>query len=339
MALSYADSKEGQDLSKKVFVTREIPERGLLLLREHFTVKVWPEELPPPRDVLLREAGDADGLVTLLTDRVDAELLDHAPRLRIVSNYAVGYDNFDLRAATARDVMMTNTPGVLTETTADLAFALLMAVARRIVESVDFVKRGQWKTWGPQLLLGQDIHGATLGLVGLGRIGLSMARRAKGFDMQVLYSDVARNEAAERELGLTFVDLETLLRQSDFVSLHVPLTPATRHMLNRESLKLMKPTAVLINTARGAVVDEEALYHALKSHHLAGAGLDVTDPEPMELSNKLLSLENVVVVPHIASASVKTRTRMAVMAAENMVAGLSGRRPPNILNPKAIPFP
>ncbi|MBT9154809.1 MAG: Glyoxylate/hydroxypyruvate reductase B [Firmicutes bacterium] len=249
----------------------------------------------------------------------------------------MGYDNFDLRAATARGIMMTNTPGVLTETTADLAFTLLMAVARRIVESALFVKRGHWKTWGPRLLLGQDICGATLGLVGLGRIGLAVARRAKGFDMDVLYCDIGRNEAAERELGLKFTDLENLLSQADFVSLHVPLTPATKHMINRQSLKRMKRTAVLINTARGAVVDEEALYQALQSGELAGAGLDVTDPEPMELSNKLLSLENVVVVPHIASASVKTRNRMAMMAAENMIAGLYSRRPPNILNPEVCP--
>ncbi len=320
----------------KVFVAREIPEIGLELLRKHFAVRVWPEELPPPREVMLREAADVDGVVSLLTDKIDAGLLDNSPRLKVVSNYAVGYDNLDVAAATARGVLLTNTPGVLTETTADLAFALLMAVARRVVESADYVKAGQWKTWGPKLLLGQDIYGATLGLVGLGRIGLAVAKRATGFNMEILYSDIARNEGAERELGLKFVTLDSLLEQADFISLHVPLTPTTKHMINRESLKLMKRTAVLINTARGAVVDEEALYEALQAGEIAGAGLDVTDPEPMETHNKLLSLKQAVVVPHIASASFATRNRMAIMAAENMLAGLTGRRPTHLINPDAL---
>ena len=323
-------------MEKRIFVTREIPEVGLAMLRPHFTVRVWPGELPPPREVMLREAAEVAGVITLLTDKIDAELLDNSPRLEVVSNYAVGHDNLDVGAATSRGVLLTNTPGVLTETTADLAFALLMAVARRVVESADYVKAGQWRAWGPQLLLGQDIYGATLGLVGLGRIGLAVAKRATGFNMQVLYSDTTRNEVAERELGLKFVALDELLKQADFISLHVPLTPATKHMINRASLKLMKRTAVLINTARGAVIDEEALYDALQAGEIAGAGLDVTDPEPMETHNKLLSLKQAVVIPHIASASFATRNRMAVMAAENMLAGLTGQRPPHLINPDAL---
>jgi len=320
-------------MQRRVFVTRLIPEAGLDLLREHFSVRVWDDELPPPRDVLLEAVADVDGLVSLLTDRIDAQLLDRGPKLKIVSNYAVGYDNMDLAAATSRGVMLTNTPGVLTETTADLAFALLMAVARRIVESADFVKRGQWRTWGPKLLLGQDIYGATLGLVGLGRIGLAMAKRAKGFNMEILYCDITRNEAAEHAWGLKYVEIDYLLSQADFVSLHVPLTRATQHLINRDSLKRMKRSAVLINTARGPVVDEKALYEALLAGEIAGAGLDVSDPEPMELANPLLSLPNAVVVPHIASASFATRNHMAVMAAQNMIAGLADKRPPNIINP------
>ncbi len=323
-------------MKPKVFVTRIIPEEGLNILREMADIKVWQEELPPPREVLLKEVEEVDGLLSLLTDKIDAELMDRAKKLKIVSNYAVGYDNIDLEEATKRGIMATNTPGVLTETTADLAFALLMATARRIVEGDKFVRAGKWKTWGPMLLLGQDIYGATLGLIGLGRIGYAVAKRAKGFDMKVMYYDQVRNEKAEQELGLEFVTLEKLLKESDFVSIHVPLTPQTRHLINEKTLSLMKKNAILINTARGPVVDEKALYEALVNNRIAGAGLDVMDPEPPSMDNPLLKLDNVILLPHIASASVATRTKMAIMAAENLVAGLKGEIPPNLLNKEVL---
>ncbi|MCF6097121.1 D-glycerate dehydrogenase [Thermovorax subterraneus] len=319
-------------MKSKVFVTRIIPEEGLNILREMADIKVWQEELPPPREVLLKEVEEVDGLLSLLTDKIDAELMDRAKKLKIVSNYAVGYDNIDLEEATKRGIMVTNTPGVLTETTADLTFALLMATARRIVEGDKFVRAGKWKTWGPMLLLGQDIYGATLGLIGLGRIGYAVAKRAKGFDMKVMYYDQVRNEKAEQELGLEFVTLEKLLKESDFVSIHVPLTPQTRHLINEKTLSLMKKNAILINTARGPIVDEKALYEALVNNRIAGAGLDVMDPEPPSMDNPLLRLDNVVLLPHIGSASVATRTKMAIMAAENLVAGLKGEIPPNLVN-------
>lgn len=319
----------------KVFVTRQIPEPGLDLLRQVAEVKVWPEELPPPRETLLREVKDCDALVSLLTDRIDGELLDQAPKLKVVANYAVGYDNMDISAATQRGVLLTNTPGVLTDTTADLAFTLILAAGRRIVEANRYVMAGKWKTWGPTLLLGQDIHGATLGLVGLGRIGSAVARRAQGFNMKVLYYSVPRNEEMEKELGVEYVSFDELLSQSDFISIHVPLTPDTRHLFNAEAFSKMKPTAVLVNTARGPIVDEAALYNALKSGQIAAAGLDVMDPEPPKADNPLLKLDNVTIVPHIASASIATRTRMATMAAENVVAALKGQIPPNILNKEA----
>jgi glyoxylate reductase len=323
-------------MKPKVYVTRIIPEKGLEILREAADVKVWQDELPPPREVLLKEVEDVDGLVSLLTDKIDAELFDRAKKLKIVSNYAVGFDNIDLDEAIKRGIMATNTPGVLTETTADLAFALLMATARRIVEADKFARAGRWKTWGPMLMLGQDVYGAKLGLIGLGRIGYAVAKRAKGFDMDVMYYDMFRNEKAEQELGLKFVELEQLLKESDFVSIHVPLTPETKHLINEKTLGLMKKTAILVNTARGPVVDEKALYEALVSNKIAGAGLDVMDPEPPSMDNPLLKLDNVIILPHIASASVATRTKMAVMAAENCVAGLKGDVPPNLLNKQVI---
>ncbi|MDK2856516.1 MAG: glyoxylate reductase [Bacillota bacterium] len=319
----------------KAFVTRRIPEPGLAILREVAEVKVWEEELPPPREVLLKEVADCDALVPLLTDRVDGELLDRAPHLKVVANYAVGYDNIDVPACTARGVLVTNTPGVLTETTADLAFALILATARRLVEADKFLRAGKWKTWGPMLLLGQDVYGATLGLVGLGRIGAAVARRARGFNMKILYYSRHRQEALEKELGVEYVSFDELLRRSDFISIHVPLTAETRHLFNAEAFAKMKPTAVLVNTARGPIVDEAALYAALKTGRIAAAGLDVMDPEPPRPDNPLLTLDNAILLPHIGSASIATRTRMATMAAENAAAVLRGELPPNLVNPEA----
>jgi glyoxylate reductase len=307
----------------------------MTLLREQTDVTVWgTDEVPPPRSVLLRETAPCDGLLSLLTDKIDGALLDACPRVKVVSNYAVGFDNVDVEAATARGVVVTNTPGVLTETTADFAFTLLMAAARRVVEADRYTREGKWQSWMPMLFLGQDIHHATLGLVGLGRIGAAMAKRAGGFDMHVLYHDVVRREDLERSLGIEYTTLDDLLRRADFVSVHTPLTAQTRHLIGAEQLKMMKGTAVLINSARGPIVDQEALVDGLRSGTIAAAGLDVFEAEPIPAGHPLLSLPNVVVVPHIASASVETRTKMALMAAENLLAVLSGRRPPNFVNPE-----
>jgi glyoxylate reductase len=275
-----------------------------------------------------------DGLITLLTDKVDAPLLDAAPSLRAVSNVAVGYDNIDVRACSARRIPVGNTPGVLTETTADFAFAMLMGLARRVAEADAYVRAGRWRTWSPTLLLGADVHGATLGLVGLGQIGAAMARRARGFGMRVLYVNRHPRPELETELGLRRVDKATLLAESDFLSLHVPLTPETRHWVGRAELAAMKPGAMLINTARGPVVDQAALAEALAEGRLGGAALDVTDPEPLPMDSPLLKLPNVLIAPHIASASHATRGLMASMAVDNLLAALEGRRPPNCVNPE-----
>ena len=318
----------------RVYVTRLIPDEGLQAILAACDAEVWEGELPPPRAVLLEKVKGKEGLLSLLTDKIDAELMDAAGGLRVISNYAVGFDNIDVKAATARGIPVGNTPGVLTETTADLAFALLMAVARRVVEGVDYVRAGRWKTWGPRLLLGQDIHGATLGLIGFGRIGQALARRARGVNKRSMYHERARLAEAETALGATFVDLDTLLRESDFVSLHTDLNPTTYHLIDAAALAKMKPTAILINSARGPIVDPVALADALRRGVIAGAGLDVTEPEPIPLDDPLLKLPNCVIVPHIASASVATRGLMARMAADNLLAGLRGERLPNCVNPE-----
>jgi lactate dehydrogenase-like 2-hydroxyacid dehydrogenase len=308
----------------RVLVTRVIPEAGLQPIREATKAEIWPGELPPPRDVLLEKVKGVHGLLSLLTDRVDDELLDAAgPSLKVVSNFAVGYDNIDVPACARRGVGVGNTPGVLTETTADLAFALLMASARRLPEARDYVRDDEWQTWGPMLLLGKDIHGATLGLIGFGRIGREMARRAMGFGMRTLYFDRIRaDEATERELGATFAPLETVMAEADFLSLHTVLSDETRHLIDAAALARMKRGAILINTSRGPVVDQEALADALRSGQLFAAGLDVTDPEPLRADHPLVGLPNCLVVPHIASASERTRDRMAEKAANNLLAGV-----------------
>ncbi len=318
----------------RVFVARRIPDEGLALLIGSADVDLWQEELPPPRDELLRRVEGISGLVSLLTDRVDDELLDAAGSgLRVVSNYAVGFDNVDVPACTRRRIPVGNTPGVLTETTADLAFALLMATARRVHEGYDYVRAGKWQTWGPLLLLGPDVHHATLGIIGFGRIGREMARRARGFDMTVLYHDTQRaNPDDEQALGARFAGLDELLAASDFVSLHTNLTPETRHMLNADAFGKMKRSAVVVNTSRGPVIDQGALYEALRDGVIGGAALDVTDPEPMPADDPLLTLPNCLVVPHIASASYATRARMAEICAQNLLAGLRGQPLPACVN-------
>jgi glyoxylate reductase len=320
----------------KVFVARVIPSDGLAKVTEATDATVWPDELPPPRDELLSAIEGCDGVLTLLTDRVDAEFLDRAgPQLKVVSNYAVGFDNVDVAECSRRGIPVGNTPGVLTETTADLAFALLMAAARRLPEGDRYVRAGKWRTWGPMLLMGPDVHGATIGIVGFGRIGQALAKRASGFGMAVLYHDVAElPEDVTRPLGARYVPLDELLGSADFVSLHVNLTPDTRHLIDAAALKRMKRDAVLVNTSRGPVVDGQALYEALRDGEIFAAALDVTDPEPLPHDDPLLTLDNCLVVPHIASASRATRGKMAEMAAANLLAGLRGERLPTPVNPE-----
>ena len=320
----------------RVFVTREIPEAGLEPIRAACDADIWDGELPPPREELFRRAAGCHGLLTLLTDRVDDELLDAAgPDLRVVSNYAVGYDNVDVEACTRRGIAVGNTPGALTETTADLAWALLMAAGRRVAEGDRYVRAGRWRTWGPRLLLGSDVHGATLGIVGFGRIGQAVARRARGFGMDVVYWSRHRAAATtETELGARWMDLDELLASADFVSLHVSLNDETRHLIDREALTRMRPTAVLVNTARGPVVDQAALADALRDGVIAAAALDVTDPEPIAADDPLLELDTCLVVPHIASASHAARDRMAQMAAANLLAGVRGEPLPTSVNPQ-----
>ena len=318
----------------KVFVTRLIPEKGFEIIRNFCDVDLWAEELPPRREDLLKHIRGVDGLLCLLTDKIDGEVMDAAgPQLKVISNHAVGFDNIDVPAATARRIPVGNTPDVLTDATADFAFALLMAVARRIPESERYVHAGKWKTWGPMTLLGVDIKGATLGLVGFGRIGKAVARRAVGFDMRVIFYDPSEKKP-DLNLKATPVDFETLLEESDFISLHTPLTPDTRYLIDSEAFSKMKPNTVLVNTARGPIVDPGALYEALKENRIFGAGLDVTDPEPLPLDSPLLTLDNIVVVPHVASASTTTREQMSWMAAQNLVAGLKDERLPNCINPQ-----
>jgi len=317
-------------------VTRLIPEGGLRMIRAACEIDLWEEELPPPHDVLLERARECDGILSLLTDRIDGDLLDRCPHVRVVSNLAVGFDNIDVPAATARGVLVGNTPGVLTETTADAAFALLMAAARRIPEGIAYVRAGQWRTWGPLLLLGHDVHHATLGLIGLGRIGAEVARRARGFAMRVLYTNRTRHEDLEHELGLEYVSFAELVSQADFVSVHTPLTPETRGLLGRDAFRQMKSTAIVINTARGPIIDTPALVEALQAGIIGGAALDVTDPEPLPPDHPLIQMPQCIVVPHIASASVQTRTAMAEIAAWNLLTGLKGERLPCGLNPDAL---
>jgi glyoxylate reductase len=319
----------------RVFVARIIPTEGLDLVRAGCDADVWEDDLPPPRDELLRRVAGCDGVLTLLTDRVDDEFLDAAgPRLRVVSNYAVGFDNIDVPACARRGVAVGNTPGVLTDTTADLAWALLMAAARRLPEGDRYVRDGRWKTWGPLLLLGPDVHGATIGIVGFGRIGQAVARRARGFGMEILYHDVQPvPDEVTMPLGATYLPLEALLPRSDFVSLHVNLSELTRHLMNATTLALMKPTAILVNTSRGPVVDQRALADALRDGTIAAAALDVTDPEPISMDDPLVGLDNCLIVPHIASASRATRGRMAAMAAANLLAGVRGQPLPTPVSP------
>ena len=320
----------------KIYVTRQLPEAALAPLRTCGALSVWESDQAVSRETLLHEVRDTVALLSMVTERIDDELLDQAPQLRIVANMAVGYDNVDVPALTRRNIVLTNTPGVLTETTADLTFALMLGIARRIGEGERRVRAGQWPVWSPFVFLGTDVHQATLGIIGLGRIGAAVARRAQGFDMRVIYHNRSQNKEAEEQLGCTWVDMDTLLSESDFVVVLVPLGPQTHQLISTPQLKKMKPTAFLVNAARGPIVDAQALYAALRDKVIAGAALDVTDPEPLPADDPLLTLDNCLVVPHVGSASIATRTRMATLAAENIAAFLGGQRPPTPVNPEVL---
>ncbi len=317
----------------RVFVSRQLPGNAVAMLEAAgHEIDVWRGDLPPPAEVLAARLESADALLALLTDRVDRDLLVRSPRLRIVANMAVGYDNIDPAMAARAGVWVTNTPGVLAETTADFAFALLLDVARRVTESANSARAGEWRTWSPTGFLGADVHGATLGIIGAGEIGRAVARRGLGFGMRVIYAGRPGGAAKFEPPGMEQVSLDDLLPRSNFVSLHVPLTDSTRRLIGPREFALMKRTAILVNTARGGIVDQDALVAALRNGEIAGAALDVTDPEPLPPDHPLYGFPNVVVTPHIASASVATRSRMAEMAAANIIAALEGAEPPNAVN-------
>lgn len=310
----------------RVVVTRRIPRAGLNLVQEATDVRLWDSDEPIPRDTLLEWVQGIDGLYCLLTERVNDELLDAAgPSLKVVSTLSVGFDHVDVEACKRRNIAVGNTPGVLTDTTADLAMALLLATARRIPESIDAIHRGEWTTWKPEWMAGYDLHGSTVGIVGFGRIGTTFAKRLQGFDCRILYHDVRPNPSMAATLHAEYVEMDTLLAESDFISIHTALTPETEHLFNTDAFRKMKRSAILVNTSRGGTVDHEALYQALVNGEIAAAGLDVTTPEPLPLDHPLLHLPNCVVLPHIASASYATRAKMAVLAAENVIAGVTGQ--------------
>lgn len=315
----------------KIFVTRKIPEPGLDLLRKHHEVYVNPEDRVLSKKEIIENLKGKSGLLCLLTDKIDAEVIESEPNLKMIANYAVGYNNIDVNAATKNKIPISNTPDVLTDTTAEMAWALLFSVARRIVEADKFTRGGKFKGWAPMLMHGQDVKGKTLGIIGTGRIGAAFALKSKGFDMKVLYYDVKTNDKLEKELDAEKVELDVLLKKSDFISLHVPLIDSTKHLISENKLKNMKKTAVLINTSRGPVIDEKALAKALKERWIYGAGLDVYEKEP-EIYPDLLKLDNVILQPHSASATTETRNKMSIMAAENMIQALRGEKPSNCVN-------
>jgi len=315
----------------KIFVTRKIPEPGLKLLRKHHEIELNPHDRVLTKEEIIQGIKGKDGLLCLLTDPIDRKVIGSEPNLKMIASYAVGYNNIDIKAATKRGIPVSNTPGVLTDATSDMAWALLFSVARRIVEADKFTRAGKFKGWSPMLMHGQDVANRTLGVIGAGRIGTAFALKSKGFNMNVLYVDEKKNETLEKEVNAKKVTFDELLKKSDFISLHVPLMPSTHHLIGEKELKMMKKNAVLINTSRGPVVDEKALVFALKEKQIFGAGLDVYEHEP-EITEELKKLDNIIIQPHSASATIETRTKMAIMAAENMVAGLKGEIPTNCVN-------
>lgn len=323
--MSYQEKKK-----PKVFVTRRLPQRAWEELIHHVEAELWDHEIPPPYEVILEKVVGKEGLLCLLTDQINAQVMDAGSDLRVISQIAVGFDNIDVEEATGRGIRVGNTPDVLTDATADFTFTLLMAAARRIGEGIEYIRQGRWETWGLTLFLGQEVYGSTLGVIGFGRIGQAVAKRAKGFNMEILYYDRERNLDIEKEFGVAYRPLDELLGVADFVSLHVDLNDTTQGLIGTREFNLMKSTSVLINTARGPIVDQEALYEALKDGQIGYAALDVTDPEPLPAKDKLLSLPNIIIAPHIASATVTSRTRMCMMAVQNLVAGIKG---------EPLPFP
>lgn len=320
----------------KVFITRQVDQDAIDRISEIADVEVWPHDSIPPLDLLVSKAAEVDGLLTLLTDPINFEVISNgaAHRLKVISQDAVGFDNIDVAAASSFKIPVGHTPGVLTETTADFAWALLMTSARRVAEADNEVHQGIWRPWGPSVLCGTDIFGMTIGIIGFGRIGQAMARRARGFNMRILYTDPRQNVEMEKETGAEYVSLNTLLQESDFITLHAFLSPQTRGMIGREQLIMMKNSAILINTARGPLIQSDALLEALENHEIAAAALDVFDPEPIPQQSRLLTMKNVLITPHIASASTATRHKMAMMAAENIIAGLQGKKLPYCANPQ-----
>ncbi|RXZ84530.1 D-glycerate dehydrogenase [Paenibacillaceae bacterium] len=323
-------------MKPKVYITRLLPENIVAKISAVCDVSMWQEEdTPVPYDVLTEAVRDVDGLLCLLTDQIDANLIDQAANLKIISTLAVGFNNIDIEAAAGKGIIVSNTPDVLTETTADLTFALMLASARRIVEASDFTRQGKWKTWSPMLLAGQDIYGASLGIIGMGRIGEALVRRAQAFNMKVSYYNRSRKPETEQSLSIEYKDLNTLLGESDFVALMLPYTPETHHLIDRPQLAGMKQSAILINSARGGIVNEAALYDALVAGQIWAAGLDVFEQEPVPVDHPLLTLPNVTVLPHIGSASINTRMKMGDMAAEHLLDGLAGKEPRYTVKPRA----
>jgi glyoxylate reductase len=320
----------------KVFVTRRLPEPGIELLKERYEVEVNPHDRVLTKDEIMEGTKGTDALLCLLTDTIDKNIIDVSENLKIISNYAVGYNNVDVEYATSKGILVTNTPGVLSETTADLVFALLISIARRIPEGDRFMREGKFLGWAPELMLGTDVYGKTLGIIGLGRIGTLVAKRAMGFDMEILYYNRQRKPEVEEELGIKYAELDELLKRSDFVSLHVPLTPETTGLIGKRELSLMKPSAYLINTSRGEVVDEPAIIEALKNNKIRGAGLDVFWGEPTNVNSQLYELENAVLAPHMGSASFETRSKMAEMAARAVIDAIEGKKPKHLVNPEVL---
>jgi len=324
-------------MNKRILLTGRLPLEIMASLTEKFEVDAHNEDIPFDRQKLLQRIRDKDGLISMITDTVDEEVLDNAASLKMIAHFGVGYNNIDVKAATARGILVSNTPGVLTDATAELAFALILSISRRLVECDKITRVGRFRYWAPMLFLGREVTGKTLGIIGLGEIGKAVARRAKGFDMRIIYNNRSRIDISEeKELNAEYVSLKTLLMEADFVSLHVPLTEHTKHLIGGEELSRMKPTAYLINTSRGPVVDEQALLEALRNRKIGGAGLDVYENEPA-LTPGLTELDNVILLPHVGSCTMETRVKMATMAAENLIAGLSGHVPPSLVNPEVLP--
>ena len=322
--------KEGK--MPKIFITRTVAQEAVDLISKYAEVDAWEEEHPIPREEFLRRIADVDGILQWGGDPIDGQAMDAAPKLKVIANVSVGYNNIDVEAATQRGIRVSNTPGVVTGSTADLAFALMLVISRRLIEMTQIVLRGEWRSFGPMEILGYDVYGKTLGIIGMGRIGAAVAQRAKGFDMKVLYHNRHRRQD-EAELGAEYVkDIPTLLGRSDFVSIHVPLSRETKHLIGAKELACMKPTAILINTARGAVVDQRALYEVLKRKQILGAALDVTEEEPISPDDPLLKLDNVIVMPHIGTQTEETGISMSLMGAQNLLAGLKGEPVPNCVN-------